>query len=77
MLSPLSDREMEEQMPLKPGKSREIVSQNIKELIKSGRPQKQSVAIALENARRYGKSTKGSPSFSEQELSQGYKKLGN
>ena len=39
-------------MPLIPGTSREVVSSNISELMKSGRPQRQSVAIALSNARR-------------------------
>lgn len=39
-------------MPLKRGASRKVVSANIRELKKSGRPQKQSVAIALSQARR-------------------------
>jgi hypothetical protein len=39
-------------MPLLPGKSREVVSNNIRELISSGYPQKQSVAIALSKSRK-------------------------
>jgi len=34
-------------MPLKKGKSKEIISQNIKTEIKAGKPKKQAIAIAL------------------------------
>lgn len=39
-------------MPLKKGKSDKVVSQNIRELKQSGKPQKQAVAIALRQAGR-------------------------
>ena len=39
-------------MPLKKGKSKKVVSDNIKTEIKAGKPQKQAVAIALTRSRK-------------------------
>ena len=37
-------------MPLEPGKSKKVVSRNIKKEMAAGKPQKQAVAIALSKA---------------------------
>lgn len=37
-------------MPLKKGKSKEVISSNIRTEMKAGRPQKQAVAIAMRKA---------------------------
>ena len=39
-------------MPLKKGYSKKTVKENIKREMKSGRPQNQAVAIAMETARK-------------------------
>jgi hypothetical protein len=39
-------------VPLKKGASKKVVSENIKEMIASGRPQKQAVAASLSQARK-------------------------
>ena len=42
-------------MPLKKGKSKKVVSENIRTEMAAGKPQKQAVAIALNTARKSGK----------------------
>jgi len=39
-------------MPLKKGKGKKVISENIGELIRSGRPKKQAVAIAFSKAKK-------------------------
>tara|TARA_R110002096_G_C14026688_1_gene670663 strand:+ start:264 stop:419 length:156 start_codon:yes stop_codon:yes gene_type:complete len=38
-------------MPLEKGTSKQTIQRNVKELIKSGRPKNQAIAIALSTAR--------------------------
>lgn len=52
-------------MPLKKGKSEKVISANIRELRKSGRPEKQAIAIAMSEAgmsKKKGRDSKKSDS---------------
>lgn len=45
-------------MPLKKGKSRKVISENIREMVHAGHPQKQAVAASLRQAREGKKKRK-------------------
>jgi len=46
-------------MPLKAGKSKKILSENIATEIRAGKPRKQAIAIAFSEMRKSGKYGKG------------------
>lgn len=47
-------------MPLKPGYSEQVVNENIRILMREGKPQKQAVAIAIDHAKKYKPKKEGS-----------------
>jgi len=46
-------------MPLKSGKSKKVISQNIREMMHAGHPQKQAIAAAMRKAGKTRKRKKG------------------
>jgi len=61
-------------MPLLKGKSDKVVGKNISELMHSGYPQKQSIAIAMSKAGRSKKKRKGG-SYDHETVKKALKKL--
>lgn len=45
-------------MPLRKGSSKKVIGENIGELVRSGRPQKQAIAIAMDKAGKGKKKAK-------------------
>jgi hypothetical protein len=58
-------------MPLAKGSSQKTVSKNISELVRSGRPQKQAIAIALDTARKSKRSGRATGGPAPEEMKRG------
>ena len=61
-------------MPLMSGKSQKAISANISELVHSGRPQRQAIAIAMSKAGKSRKKRKGG-SYDHDTVKRAIKKL--
>jgi hypothetical protein len=55
------DRAKEPHMPMLPGKSKSVISENIREMVAAGHPQDQAVAAAYRNAGKSKKKKKMTP----------------
>ncbi len=58
-------------MPLKTGSSEDTISSNISELRGSGRPEKQSIAIAMNKAGKAKKKSKPTPALDKYVMKKG------
>mgnify|MGYP001583866259 CR=1 FL=1 len=64
-------------MPLQTGSSQKVISKNISELVHSGRPQNQSIAIAMSKAGKSRKKKKPSgKNYSKEHITMARKMMG-
>lgn len=61
-------------MPLESGSSRKIISDNIEELIHSGKPKKQAIAIAMDKAGKSKKKPKANKRYSKEAIEEARKR---
>lgn len=63
-------------MPLQQGSSKKVISSNISELMHSGRPQKQAIAIAMSKSGKSKKKKRSNRSYDKEHIAMARRMMG-